>query len=330
MIFSSVTSHQRQNPFPSLSEGSNTRGLSAQELRVHAFPINHKVSRCSRTLQVLSPSAWKQNRSSEIRVCLVGCWLCDFSSHAGSGRIIPSPRWTEALPCISISSWWLNPALWAGNIWNPTPSQENLFHSEYILNTEKEDQATAPRFLRERKAGNPQARVPELTHFGRVRLIAVYDQNILGWVPGGCFFFSWGDRHWETEHFFSFLLAAPPGMWHLSSLTRDWTRVPWSGSAVLTTGPPGKPPPPHTPEHSFSFTFYSAADSRSSFSHGTNDNNICPIKKIVFFLIYHEIYFDILPDIFWYLTRDIFKCFPVTVKVNLQNKHIPYSSRSLK
>ena len=104
MIFSSVTSHQRQNPFPSLSEGSNTRGLSAQELRVHAVPINHKVSRCSRTLQVLSPSAWKQNRSSEIRVCLVGCWLCDFSSHAGSGRIIPSPRWTEALPCISISS----------------------------------------------------------------------------------------------------------------------------------------------------------------------------------------------------------------------------------
>ena len=52
------------------------------------------------------------------------------------------------------------------------PSQENLFHSDHVLNTEKEDQATTPRVLRERKAGNPQTRVPELTHFGRVRLIA--------------------------------------------------------------------------------------------------------------------------------------------------------------
>ena len=246
MIFSSVTSHQRQNPFPSLSEGSNTRGLSAQELRVHAVPINHKVSRCSRTLQVLSPSAWKQNRLSEIRVCLVGCWLCDFSSHAGSGRIIPSPRWTEALPCISISSWRLNPALWAGNIWNPTPSQENLFHSEYILNTEKEDHATAPRFLRERKAGNPQARVPELTHFGRVRLIAVYDQNILGWVPGGCFFFL--GRQTLGDRTFLFIFVGR-STWHVTSEFPDQglNPCPLEWKCSLNHWPTRKAPPtPHT------------------------------------------------------------------------------------
>ena len=103
MIFSYVTSHQRQNPFPSLSEGSNTCGLSAQELRVHAVPINHKVSRCSRALQLLSPPAWKQNPSSEIRVCL--CRLLALKLFITRRFwIIPSPRWTEALPCISISS----------------------------------------------------------------------------------------------------------------------------------------------------------------------------------------------------------------------------------
>ena len=37
-----------------------------------------------------------------------------------------------------------------------------------------------------------------------------------------------------------YFLAAPRGMWNLSSPTRDGTRAPCSGSAVLTTGPPGK------------------------------------------------------------------------------------------
>ena len=35
-----------------------------------------------------------------------------------------------------------------------------------------------------------------------------------------------------------FLLAASPGLWDLSSPTRDWT-LPWR-RGVLTTGPPGK------------------------------------------------------------------------------------------
>ena len=37
-----------------------------------------------------------------------------------------------------------------------------------------------------------------------------------------------------------FFLAAPHGMWDLSSLARDRTRAPCSGSTVLTAGPPGK------------------------------------------------------------------------------------------
>ena len=41
---------------------------------------------------------------------------------------------------------------------------------------------------------------------------------------------------------FFFFLAAPHGMWDLSSQTRDRTRAPCSGSTVLTTGPPGKSP----------------------------------------------------------------------------------------
>ena len=39
---------------------------------------------------------------------------------------------------------------------------------------------------------------------------------------------------------FSFFRAAPCGMRDLSSPTRDRTHAPCSGSAVLTTGPPGK------------------------------------------------------------------------------------------
>ena len=42
-----------------------------------------------------------------------------------------------------------------------------------------------------------------------------------------------------TLFFFSFL-AAYQGMWDVSSLTRDWTSAPCTGSAVSTTGPPGK------------------------------------------------------------------------------------------
>ena len=60
--------------------------------------------------------------------------------------------------------------------------------------------------------GNPQMCVRELSHFGHVQLIAVYDQNILNCLPGG-WFFSWEDRHWEkTLLFLFFLLATPPGM----------------------------------------------------------------------------------------------------------------------
>ena len=41
--------------------------------------------------------------------------------------------------------------------------------------------------------------------------------------------------------FFFFFLAAPRGVWDLSSLIRDQTRCPlqWK-HGVLTTGPPGK------------------------------------------------------------------------------------------
>ena len=39
---------------------------------------------------------------------------------------------------------------------------------------------------------------------------------------------------------FFFFLAPSHGIWDLSSLTRDQTRNPYSGSAVLTTGPPGE------------------------------------------------------------------------------------------
>ena len=37
--------------------------------------------------------------------------------------------------------------------------------------------------------------------------------------------------------FFGFFLATQSGMWDLSSLTRDWTHAPCTGSTVLTTGP---------------------------------------------------------------------------------------------
>ena len=39
---------------------------------------------------------------------------------------------------------------------------------------------------------------------------------------------------------FFFFLAPSRHIWDLSSLTRDQIRSPYSGSAVLTTGPPGK------------------------------------------------------------------------------------------
>ena len=62
---------------------------------------------------------------------------------------------------------------------------------------------------------------------------------------------SWRLGAWPWAQFFLFLkhlkkkklkkiLAAPPSMWDLSSLTRDWTRTPCSG--VPTTGLPGTSP----------------------------------------------------------------------------------------
>ena len=39
--------------------------------------------------------------------------------------------------------------------------------------------------------------------------------------------------------FFCLFLAALHGMWDFSSPTRDRTHTPYSGSTVLTTGPPG-------------------------------------------------------------------------------------------
>ena len=44
-------------------------------------------------------------------------------------------------------------------------------------------------------------------------------------------------------------LATTHGIWGLSSLTRGGTLTPCSGSAVLTTGPLEKTPPPPAPPH---------------------------------------------------------------------------------
>ena len=38
----------------------------------------------------------------------------------------------------------------------------------------------------------------------------------------------------------TFFFATPRGLWDLSSSTRDRTCIPFSGSTVLNTGPPGK------------------------------------------------------------------------------------------
>jgi len=42
--------------------------------------------------------------------------------------------------------------------------------------------------------------------------------------------------------FLNIFLVVPRGIQDLSSLTRDWTSTPCSGSAVLSAGPPGKYP----------------------------------------------------------------------------------------
>ena len=64
-----------------------------------------------------------------------------------------------------------------------------------------------------------------------------------------------GSSHWPAQRSIQdesavsppasfFFLATPCSTWDLSSPTRGWTHAPCSGSAVLTTGPPGKSSPP--------------------------------------------------------------------------------------